>query len=305
MKTWTWLAFCCFLLPLSAQEPTQQPAAADHQQEKSASARATTSAVGVKPGPPVLKSKDIYDQTGPFHPFTRMPKYVLQDQKSIWTSPFHTSKREIKWWLLFGGATGALIAADKSIDKALPTSSTTVSVSNWASRVGSSYSVIPISAAFYLIGTAGHDEKFRETGLLAFETLIDTNLTAEAFKLVADRSRPYQDSGDGRFEDSPSSRWSSGFPSGHAIDSWALASIVAHEYPHPLIVPIAAYVLASTVVVARVGARQHFPGDVMAGSAMGWFIGDFVYGKRHNDDLDRKKTIAQTILNHIGIGGMP
>ena len=78
--------------------------------------------------------------------------------------------------------------------------------------------------------------------------------------------------------------------------------MVAHQYPHPLIIPIVAYGLATTVVVARVGARQHFPGDVVAGSAMGWFIGDYVYGRRHNGELDHKPTIAQKILNHVSIG---
>jgi len=50
-----------------------------------------------------------------------------------------------------------------------------------------------------------------------------------------------------------------------------------------------------------VGARKHFPGDVVAGSAMGWFIGDYVYGRRHNSVLD-KPTIAQKILDHISLG---
>ena len=122
-------------------------------------------------------------------------------------------------------------------------------------------------------------------------------------KLVADRARPYEGNGTGRFENSSVGRWSSGFPSGHAISSWAVASIVAHQYPHPRIIPILAYGLATTVVVARVGARQHFPGDVLVGSAMGWFVGDFVYGERHNRTLDQKPTIAERILDHVQIGG--
>jgi membrane-associated phospholipid phosphatase len=286
---WICLLLSGSLLPLCAQD--------------SAGPQEKDSTLNVAPGNPALKNKDFYVQTGIFHPFVRMPQYVLKDQKTIWTSPFHTSRRDIKWWILFGGATGALIAADKSIEDALPVSSSTVSVSNWASRVGSPYSLIPISAAFYLAGAAGHDEKFRETGLLAFESLIDANLAGEALKLIADRSRPNEDAAKGRFEDGQGSRWSSGFPSGHAMNSWALASIVAHEYPHPLIVPIVAYALATTVVAARVGARRHFPGDVLAGSAMGWFIGDFVYGRRHNDDVDRKQSSLHKILNHISIGG--
>ena len=83
---------------------------------------------------------------------------------------------------------------------------------------------------------------------------------------------------------------------------WAMASVIAHQYPHPRIVPFIAYGLATTVVFARVGARRHFPGDVVAGSALGWFIGDYVYGRRHNRSLDQKPTVAQKILDHVSIG---
>ena len=83
-----------------------------------------------------------------------------------------------------------------------------------------------------------------------------------------------------------------------------MASVIAHQYPHPFIVPLLAYDLASTVVVARVGARQHFPGDVVAGSAMGWFIGDYVYGRRHNSELDQKASMVQKVLAHIGLGAV-
>jgi hypothetical protein len=52
----------------------------------------------------------------------------------------------------------------------------------------------------------------------------------------------------------------------------------------PHYIPAIAYGLATGVVFARVGSRQHFPRDVMAGSAMGRFTGDYVYGRRHNRD---------------------
>lgn len=185
--------------------------------------------------------------------------------------------------------------------KELPNSSSQVSVSTWGSRFGTAYSLIPISAGFYFIGTGAHAERLRETGLLCFEALIDSSLAEEAMKLAANRARPLENDGKGHFEDSPSGRWNSGFPSGHAINTWAMASVVAHQYPHPRIVPILAYGLAASVAVARVGARKHFPGDAVAGSAMGWFIGDYVYGRRHNPELDRKPAAAQKILDHVRI----
>ncbi len=261
----------------------------------------TDPVITVKPGPEVIKDKDLWEKTGVIHPFRRMPRYILDDQKAIWTSPFHTHKSDIKWWAIFGGATAALVATDHWTVKQLPNSNTQVSISNWASRLGSAYSLIPISAGFYFIGTKQHDERFRETGLIAFETLIDANLVAVVVKLAANRARPLEGNGRGQFGDSPNGRWNSSFPSGHAINTWALASVITHEYPKP-VVYVVAYGLATTVVMARVGARKHFPGDVLAGGAMGWFIGDYVYGRRHNRELDRKKPIASRLLDHVHVG---
>jgi membrane-associated phospholipid phosphatase len=208
----------------------------------------------------------------------------------------------VKFWAIFGGATAALIATDRWTVKQLPNSSGQISVSTWGSRAGAAYTLIPVSAAFYFIGTGAHADRFRETGLLCFETLIDTSLTVEVVKLVTGRARPLESDGKGHFEDSPNGRWNASFPSGHAISTWAMASIIAHQYPHPRIIPILAYGLATTVVAARVGARRHFPGDVAAGSAMGWFIGDYVYGRRHNPALDQKRSAAQKILDHVRFG---
>jgi membrane-associated phospholipid phosphatase len=271
--------------------PAQQP-----------ESQAQGSAIDVTPGPPVIKQKDLWTGTGYLHPFARMPRYVLHDQKAIWTSPFHTSKSDAKYWVIFGAATAALVATDRHVMDRLPNSSSQVSISTWGSRFGASYTLIPISGAFYFIGTAAKQDRFRETGLLAFETLIDAALVSGVVKFAANRARPTESDGRGRFGDGPGGRLNSSFPSGHAISSWAMASIIAHEYPHPRIIPVIAYGLATTVVVSRVGARRHFPSDVIAGSAMGWFIGDFVYGRRHNRTLDQKPRAAQRILDHVSIG---
>ena len=35
---------------------------------------------------------------------------------------------------------------------------------------------------------------------------------------------------------------------------------------------------------------------------MGWFIGDYVYGHRHNRELDRKQPVTRRILDHVRLG---
>src|SRR5579864_7987803 len=62
------------------------------------------SVLGETPTPKseVIKDKDLYEKTGYWHPFHRMVGFVVDDQKRIWTSPFRTSKKDAKYWAIFG-----------------------------------------------------------------------------------------------------------------------------------------------------------------------------------------------------------
>jgi len=275
------------------------------QNPRDSAAQQPNTVLDVKPGTQAIKEKDLYGKSGYLHPFVRMPKFVLVDQKRIWTSPFHTSKQDAKWWAIFGGLTAGLIAADQQIAKNAPNNPTLVHLGDDASYLGTAYTLIPIAGAFYFIGSGTENERFRETGLLSFETLVDVTVVQLAIKSIADRERPNEGNGEGHFFASTSPRYNSSFPSGHAIETFALASIFAHEYHDKWWVKFLAYAYAGGVVGARLAANQHFPGDVMAGGAMGWFIGDYVYGKRHNPELGEKETFPKKILAHVqlGVGG--
>lgn len=296
------IAFVCAALPVFSQIPAD-PSAAGTPEDNSAQApqgSENRSALAVKPGEPSIKDKDLFEKTGVWHPLTRLPRFVISDQKRIWTSPFHTSKQDIKYWVIFGGATGALIAFDEKIQEKAPNPRWLVNLGTKGSYLGASYTLIPLSAAFYFTGSKTGNERFREAGLMSFEALIDSTLVEEALKIVTDRERPLVGSGEGRFFNSPT-RWNSSFPSGHSINTFALASVFAHEYHDKLWVKVLCYAYAGTVAGARLAADKHFPSDTLAGGAMGWFIGDYVYGRRHNAELDHKPTVAQRILDHIEI----
>ena len=285
-----------------AVDATRQTPSASDTPQTTGGQEAQRSVIDVKPGEEAIKNKDLWEKTGYLHPFRRMPRYILTDQKHIWTAPFHTAKSNAKWWAILGGLSITAIATDKWTVKQLPNSQNQVRLGNYTSNVGAAYSLVPLSAGFYFLGTAAGSERFRETGLLGFEALIDTTIVESVLKAATDRARPLESDGKGHFWDG-SGLWNAGWPSGHAINTFALASIFAHQYHKNIAVPIIAYTLASTVVVARVGARRHFPGDVISGAAMGWFIGDWVYGKRHNPELDGgKRTFAQKVLSHVQLG---
>jgi len=55
-----------------------------------------------------------------------------------------------------------------------------------------------------------------------------------------------------------------------------MASVLAHEYPHPW-VQLLAYGTATTVSVTRVTGLQHFPADVAVGGVFGYLIGRHIF----------------------------
>ena len=75
--------------------------------------------------------------------------------------------------------------------------------------------------------------------------------------------------------------------------------MIALEFPHPRIIPFLAYGLAATVSVARVGGRRHSPSDALVGSAMGFFIGDYVY--RHHHAPSNKASVISWLASHVSL----
>lgn len=204
-------------------------------------------------------------------------KNLWTDQKMIWTSP-----RQLRWadgnWLfpLAGLTTGAFFT-DRAANRGLTNNPTTLTryrnISNYG--VGA---MLGVGAGAYILGRFSHDDHKRETGILAGEAVLDSEAVTTAFNYSFGRERPFQGNGSGQFFQGGTS-----FPSNHATAAWAAASVYAHEYPGPL-TQLLAYSLATAVSVSRVKGQEHFPSDVIVGSAIGWLIGREVY-KLHHDPL--------------------
>ncbi|MCX6635875.1 MAG: phosphatase PAP2 family protein [Acidobacteria bacterium] len=234
----------------------------------------------------------------------RLSRNVCQDQKGIWLSPFRARRQDAKWWVLFGSATGALIATDKWTSKQLPNTRDQIRVSGIVSRSGAAYSLIPGVVAFYAAGAIRHDDRLRETGLLGAEALANGFVVSTVFKVATERQRPLEGEGSGRFWTRSGRFWNTGasFPSGHSTQVWAVASVVAHQYPRPRVIPVVAYGVATAVMASRFTARKHFASDVVAGAAIGWFIGNYVFHKRHRRPLDSPRSKSGEVVSHAGFG---
>src|SRR5439155_15376286 len=108
-----------------------------------------------------------------------IPKNVLHDEKAILTSPLHNNRENARWWILFGGATAALIASDRKITNTLPQTTAFTTPNRWASRLGAAYSIYPLWGTFYLVGKAGNNPRARDTGRLGIEALTDAEITVQ------------------------------------------------------------------------------------------------------------------------------
>jgi hypothetical protein len=136
------------------------------------------------------------------------------------------------------------------------------------------YSMLGVSGGMYVWGHAVKDDHLRETGFLSGEAAIDAFVDSTMIGYAAGRSRPFTGNGKGGFFNGGSS-----FPSDHAAISFAIASVIAHEYPGPL-TQIFSYGAASAISAARVEGHQHFISDVAVGGLMGWYLGRQVYRAR-------------------------
>jgi hypothetical protein len=203
-------------------------------------------------------------------------KHLAGDQKQSWTAPTRLQVKDLKWIAPSAGVIGAFIASDSWWSKQVPASH--ISTSKKISDYGA-YSLIGLGGASFLLGEIRHEDHLSETGLLAGEAAIDSTAVAYVFKEVTQRQRPYQGNGNGNFFSGGAS-----FPSEHSAIAWSIASTWAHEYPG-WFSQAAAYGLASVVTMTRVTAKQHFPSDVIVGSALGWYFGRQVYRAHHDPEL--------------------
>jgi len=205
-------------------------------------------------------------------------KNILRDQKAIWTSPLHLERSDAKWIIPSGIGFMALATTDRITGDEIGEANRQDNASRIISYAGSIYGLAAVAGTFYFVGREKHDNRARETGLLATEAMIDSAIVEGVLKSVTQRARPADGVERSEFFDGGSS-----FPSGHATGAWAVATVVANEYHDRLAVQLAAYGIASAVSVARFTGHKHYISDVVAGSALGWGIGRYVYKEHHRE----------------------
>ncbi len=218
-------------------------------------------------------------------------KNILNDQKAIWTAPMRLERHDAKWVIPASIGFMALVTTDRISGDEMAEFDRQLKTSRIVSNVGSVYGLGAVSGAFYLFGRSKNNDRARETGLLSAEALVNSLIVESALKGITQRARPSAGRERSEFFDGGNS-----FPSGHSTQAWAVATVIANEYKDRRVVQIAAYGAATAVSVARFTGQKHYISDVVAGSALGYMIGKYVYTTHHRTSLDSDEPVSHVMI---------
>ena len=211
---------------------------------------------------------------------------LIADQKRIWSFPARLMRGQ-NWMPTAAvlGATAGLLLLDPSEGRFFRRTPTFHGFNNiFTSNVtGIGTGVVP--ASLYAMGLIRRDSKMQHTALLAGEAMADVAILTTVLKDATMRVRPASFPASGNLSDSwfekrdgSASAYLKGngsFPSGHTIEAFSVATIIARRYRNHRWVPYAAYGLASVVGFSRLSLSVHFLSDVFMGGALGYSISRF------------------------------
>ncbi len=210
-----------------------------------------------------------------------LPRNILHDQRGIWTAPVHMSDRSAVMGLLFFAAAGAVGSQDTPFMRNHFTDLNTAKHANTASN-GLAGLFVAVPVAYYGIGYMHHNSRYEQTGIMAGEAMVNSAAIVELMKIASRRERPGVDNAQGKFFQ-PGTGFNSSFASEHSAIAWSSATVLASSQKNRF-VKLGIYGLAAGVSMSRVVGRDHFPSDVLVGSAVGWAIGRYVYRHHHLEE---------------------
>ncbi len=213
-------------------------------------------------------------------------KHYWTDARDIVTSPLKWDKKSWGKFGLVAGTTTALFFLDEPIKDFIQDNKDTKIGSfshSFLDPMGSQYSV-GFAATWYLWGLALKNSKAQSAGLMAIQSYAISGLLVRIPKELFGRTRPGSYGVEGAFDFRGPGN-GVGFPSGHTISAFSVATIFAEQYKDTKWVPIASYSLATLAGLSRIYDNKHWASDVFVGAIMGIAIGKFIYRSHKQDNL--------------------
>jgi hypothetical protein len=251
----------------------------------------------------VRSSAPLPDRDCSFSALPTCVRHVVQDEAGIVSHPLHPRVRDLLWVVPFGVATGVAIHFDTDAMRDLGNHPTRQQNFEDFSNAAGLYAPFAASGGGYALGSWHNDSYIKETAVLSAEAMADAGILDEGLKYALDREGPMADNARGDFWPRGIKGWpnSPSMPSEHAMNIWSFAHVVAGQY-NGIATNALVYGLAGTVSVSRVFAHQHFPSDVLVGSALGWCTGGYVLRRRsHENGIPDISAVETPLGRSVGL----
>jgi membrane-associated phospholipid phosphatase len=196
----------------------------------------------------------------------------------------HTATTPDFWrsMLMIGGISLASAILDKPLDK--------LAVKHGSGGIMKKVEMLGSDLPFAVMGYAGmaflandQDSGLARTSYSSLAAGGEGFMASLALKYMVGRARPTAEQGAASFTPVSKSNSNSSWPSMHTTVMWAAVTPYAKAYDASWL-----YGLAAVTNVARVAGRNHFFSDTVAGSLLGYAIGDSVWNshktKKHGAD---------------------
>ena len=219
---------------------------------------------------------------------------VVNDATYLLTAPLRIDGKSA---LIAGGVVatiGGLMAADKPIQRAFQENRSTATndIARGLETVGFARTVLGANVALIGAGWLFREHeagnRLMRTALVSLESQLFVEGIVGLTKFGIGRARPFTEEGTHSFV--PFENFDKSFPSSHAARSFAVAAVFAESYPQP--VPFLAYTTATLIALSRIQLNEHFASDVLAGAALGFFVGKALSWRHKNPDFLRGMNIV-------------
>ncbi len=198
---------------------------------------------------------------------------ALKDTVSVLGAPLHWTGKE---WVAVTGTLAGVVAVGFAFDIPMrnKTQSHQTSTLDELTKVvepfGAGYSWAVIGA-YGIAGFVFHDPGARDIAIdSVIASLLASGIITPTLKFVIGRARPNESVSSTTFH--PFSGSDNAFPSGHATQAFAVASVISASSDQAW-VSIAAYTVAGLVGFARIYHNAHWTSDVTAGAIIGTVVG--------------------------------
>jgi len=204
----------------------------------------------------------------------QLPSLAWEDTKATVMAPAEWKASEWSLAALGVASVGLALTLDGRVDDAVVRHRSD-HLDNFSKRVETLGGVggLVLVGGLYGAGVLADQPELRAVGADAgIAILISRVMIDLPLKAISGRSRPIDEEGPRHFQ---AFGKGDSFPSGHATQAFALASVVAAHTDNAWLAG-GAYGLASLVGLARVERREHYLSDVVAGALLGIAVGKIV-----------------------------